>query len=746
MPDKETALSKTCRTVLSLLLVAGVVVVLAFAAYRLYLQHAPPENDKVPTWVKGVDPKAVEAQQKRLALLRDARETLAVNPEQGREKLRRLMKDLRGTPEGSEAKLILAQQLAKEPLTRPEAAELYGQVIAEPNAARRSLRARLYRGRLLLEIDPEAAKKDLAFLTAETYERGAPRLWAQASIALADQHVREGQPRKAIGLLAPILRTGMGERAEARLRLRDAIEAHAKMLTDSGAWTEYIQWAEHAIEKYSSVPGFRNILRFRQAVAHRHLGNFADAHRILERLRRLLTAAAAATISEDDEGPGAEAIDIDGELAALAKAELAAGIRRSPEAFLQAKDVGEENRPHFAGTIDADTTWAAEDTPLVLTGPVTVQAGATLTVEPGAQVQFLQGAKLLVEGALVAAGTEEQRVTFTSAVRQADARSAYDGEGLELAPGSDAAASRFEHCVVEHQRTGLMVRGIALNISSSIFRHNGRAALRFLDGSKATLAASTVQENEGTGVGAEQASPTLRQCRILKNRGAGVVFEGTSKPTVQACRIADNQGRGIICDNGASATITASLIRENGEGGIYGNRFAEARIQGNRIEANRRDGITLERDADAQVIGNLITKSGNRGVVIENAEPEIRNNRVVGNHHYGIECVNAAPLIEGNLIAGNRSAGITALEASQPTIHRNIIGYHDPSFIGNPGSLDVDARNNYFEKGGKAPSDEEMEKYIFHHADHNICGTVYWEPRLAERPPEPPVPTLDNLP
>ena len=71
--------------------------------------------------------------------------------------------------------------------------------------------------------------------------------------------------------------------------------------------------------------------------------------------------------------------------------------------------------PH-SGTISADETWCAADSPHQMTGDVTVAPGVTLTVEPGAVVKGATTVELNVQGHLEAIGTAAQPITFTSSV------------------------------------------------------------------------------------------------------------------------------------------------------------------------------------------------------------------------------------------------------------------------------------------------------------------------------------------
>ena len=71
-----------------------------------------------------------------------------------------------------------------------------------------------------------------------------------------------------------------------------------------------------------------------------------------------------------------------------------------------AKDVG--------GPILEDTTWTKVDSPFIVKQHVTVIEDVTLTIEPGVTVKFNKDIALLIDGTLVAKGTESEKIIFTS--------------------------------------------------------------------------------------------------------------------------------------------------------------------------------------------------------------------------------------------------------------------------------------------------------------------------------------------
>ena len=78
------------------------------------------------------------------------------------------------------------------------------------------------------------------------------------------------------------------------------------------------------------------------------------------------------------------------------------------------------------GTLAENRTWSLAESPYIVQGDVRVRGGAVLTIEPGVEVKFTlvdampdpQGASmtdLIVQGGLMAVGSENRRIVFTSA-------------------------------------------------------------------------------------------------------------------------------------------------------------------------------------------------------------------------------------------------------------------------------------------------------------------------------------------
>jgi hypothetical protein len=107
-------------------------------------------------------------------------------------------------------------------------------------------------------------------------------------------------------------------------------------------------------------------------------------------------------------------------------------------------DQGTPNLPD--GSLAEDTVWTPEQGPYRIIGELTVPFGITLTIMPGTTVYFEPGTKIIIEGRLVAEGTEYESIRFT--------RTPVTGttwNGLQFA--DTVRDNRITYAVVEYGRT-----------------------------------------------------------------------------------------------------------------------------------------------------------------------------------------------------------------------------------------------------------------------------------------------------
>jgi hypothetical protein len=104
-----------------------------------------------------------------------------------------------------------------------------------------------------------------------------------------------------------------------------------------------------------------------------------------------------------------------------------------------------------SGRIEQDTTWTQDSSPFVLIGQVVVVADVTLTIEPGVQVRGTVGSSLVINGALNAVGTHEQRIIFTSDSGQQD----WSGIHLTTSVESSPRPSALRFVTIERATRGI---------------------------------------------------------------------------------------------------------------------------------------------------------------------------------------------------------------------------------------------------------------------------------------------------
>ncbi len=165
------------------------------------------------------------------------------------------------------------------------------------------------------------------------------------------------------------------------------------------------------------------------------------------------------------------------------------------------------------GSITANTTWSAAQSPYQVTSDVTIDNTATLTIEPGVTVYMDPGANLTVNsGALRAIGTPTQPIIFTSTTDNgAGAPAAGDWGSLRFLGGTNDGSTVLE-----------------------------RAEVRY-----------------GQGIVIQSASPTLNYVKILNNSGPAISIDLNSSPGGIGLQATGNGLNGVLVPAGE---ITAAVL------------------------------------------------------------------------------------------------------------------------------------------------------------------------------------------
>jgi len=245
-------------------------------------------------------------------------------------------------------------------------------------------------------------------------------------------------------------------------------------------------------------------------------------------------------------------------------------------------------------------TWTLEGSPYEIQGEITIPDGLTLTIEPGVLVEFQWHHKLIVEGRLLAVGTEADTITFTindttgfhnpyipdggwHGIRFRGTSSMNDsskiiycklqyGKAIGLWPDQDGGAilvDSFDKLIISN----------CLITSNSASGEGGGIKLW---NSNPEITGNTISNNSaqfGGGIQWYESSPMIENNIIEYNAaeaGGGIVCTGNSNPTITNTTIENNiatsgSGGGIASWESSLNLINVTINGNNafeGGGGI----------------------------------------------------------------------------------------------------------------------------------------------------------------------------------
>jgi hypothetical protein len=216
---------------------------------------------------------------------------------------------------------------------------------------------------------------------------------------------------------------------------------------------------------------------------------------------------------------------------------------------------------YVEGAITQNTAWTLVDSPFVLSGDLAVYPNATLAIEPGVEVRFGGEFSLFINGTLLADGTNDKIIRFTS--NKQDPR-AGDWEGIVFA---STQMSSLTHCIIEYGVNGTMVASGSLNVQYSKVNWNSQNGIVIMNG-------SVVIENS----------------EIANNSMSGILVSGTNQVTVRKNNIMSNHdGITLLGDSILNLSIDQNNISSGSQSGILlgADYYGSTAIIDNTLSANR---------------------------------------------------------------------------------------------------------------------------------------------------------------
>ncbi|MBU1064791.1 right-handed parallel beta-helix repeat-containing protein [bacterium] len=217
-----------------------------------------------------------------------------------------------------------------------------------------------------------------------------------------------------------------------------------------------------------------------------------------------------------------------------------------------------------SGTISSNTSWT--DRYIYVSGDVTVNSGITLEIDPGVFVFFNDDTRLTINGTLIAEGTAEDPIVFTSYNENPASSNWY---GIRFEDSSVDASCKVKYCDIKYAQYGIYCNRANPRIQNNSISHSNYGIYLY-QSSPAHIETNTVINNS-EGIHGTSSSPTITDNLLRDNSYAGIYFSGGS-PKLYDNTIDDNYFGAYII-SGSSPEFGPIYTSDKGNNVITENSF-----------------------------------------------------------------------------------------------------------------------------------------------------------------------------
>jgi parallel beta-helix repeat protein len=274
-------------------------------------------------------------------------------------------------------------------------------------------------------------------------------------------------------------------------------------------------------------------------------------------------------------------------------------------------------------SINGSVLWPVSDGPYGVCDNITVQQGATLTIEAGSLIRFCPDTGIIVRGVLVMDGFPTSQINLTSFSYP---NSRGDWKGVSFEPESDDSRSLVNQVIIEYSQTGLTLNQASPTVTNVSLANSSVSGMDVHQSYAHIIGANIMDSGRGIyavdstlhlwdseilrcddGVQMEDSNGTLQTNWIHHNTNRGVWLV-RSNPWVWSNSILSNTNEGVRIDNSMDVLLTENTISGSNVG-FYGSQSTRLTLKDNHISNSATVGLVFWTTDEAMVENSTIASS-----------------------------------------------------------------------------------------------------------------------------------------
>lgn len=317
--------------------------------------------------------------------------------------------------------------------------------------------------------------------------------------------------------------------------------------------------------------------------------------------------------------------------------------------------------------------------------PVTIAKGGILVIAPGTVITF-EEASIRCLGKIIAKGTIASGIQFhgpdgwdniTIMGKGAEGIFEYcifkNGFGMEINITMDNKCKLVKGSPLVMGGALLFANDCKGSLKNSMIEKNyGKGAVCVIAVKEMEIIGNTFKNNDEEGLHVVNSTIHIKNNKVLKNNGSGMVFQKFAKGVVRKNIIRNNKNAGISAISGTDILFEENTIEGNKMGfGIVGN--TKGTVRKNIIKNNSGIGLGCDGKASPTIENNEF--EGNlSSIYIRGAnKPIIKNNRIKRNQGSAIALIGPTQaIVKDNIIDSCKYAFLVTTNA-KPVFGKNTI-------------------------------------------------------------------------